>query len=72
MKLKPHAASDRAFVWTTLADFADEEAKQELLAIRLKNAEGKNLTPVRLLYDANLSWISTLYEGTSLFYCSYS
>ena len=55
MKLKPHAASDRAFVWTTLADFADEEAKQELLAIRLKNAEGKNLTPVRLLYDANLS-----------------
>lgn len=40
MKLKPHAASDRAFVWTTLADFADEEPKQELMAIRLKNADG--------------------------------
>lgn len=40
MKLKPHAASERAFVWTTLADFADEEPKQELLAIRLKDAQG--------------------------------
>jgi len=39
MKLKPHAASERAFVWTTLADFADEEPKQELLAIRLKDAQ---------------------------------
>ncbi|KAF6021768.1 RANBP1 [Bugula neritina] len=40
MKLKSHASSDRAFVWTTLADFADEEPKQELFAIRFRDSDG--------------------------------
>ena len=39
MKLLPSAGSDRAWVWTVLADFADEEPKREQLAIRFKNAE---------------------------------
>ena len=39
MELRPHAGSERSFMWTTLADFADEEPKQELLAIRFRDAE---------------------------------
>ncbi|XP_056448030.1 ran-specific GTPase-activating protein-like isoform X2 [Gadus chalcogrammus] len=39
MELKPNAGSDRAWVWNTLADFADESPKPELLAIRFLNAE---------------------------------
>ncbi|NXI36247.1 RANG protein, partial [Galbula dea] len=39
MELKPIAASERAWVWNTHADFADETPKAELLAIRFLNAE---------------------------------
>lgn len=39
MDLKPNAGSDRAWVWNTLADYADECPKAELLAIRFLNAE---------------------------------
>jgi len=39
MELKPNCGSDRAWVWSVAADFADEEPKQELLAIRFANAE---------------------------------
>uniref|UniRef100_A0A8C7XE19 Ran-specific GTPase-activating protein n=1 Tax=Oryzias sinensis TaxID=183150 RepID=A0A8C7XE19_9TELE len=39
MELKPNAGSDRAWVWNTLADYADECPKPELLAIRFLNAE---------------------------------
>lgn len=42
MKLVPSAGSDRAWVWTTLADFSDEEPKREQLAIRFRNAESEN------------------------------
>lgn len=41
MELKPNAGSDRAWVWNTHADFADESPKPELLAIRFLNAESK-------------------------------
>lgn len=41
MELKPNCGSDKAWVWSTPADFADEEAKAELLAIRFKTAEGE-------------------------------
>ena len=43
MDLVPSAGSDRAWVYTVNADFADEEAKVEQLAIRFKNAESKFL-----------------------------
>jgi len=39
MDLKSNCGSDRAWVWQTNADFADEEAKEEVLAIRFANAE---------------------------------
>ncbi|TWW60760.1 ran-specific GTPase-activating protein [Takifugu flavidus] len=39
MELKPNAGSDRAWVWNTLADYADECPKAEFLAIRFLNAE---------------------------------
>lgn len=39
MELKPNCGSDRAWVWTTQADFSDDESKGELLAIRFANSE---------------------------------
>jgi Ran-binding protein 1 len=39
LELKTNCGSDRAWVWSTPADFADEEPKPELLAIRFANAE---------------------------------
>ncbi|KAK7878968.1 hypothetical protein WMY93_030821 [Mugilogobius chulae] len=39
MELKPNAGSDRAWVWNTLADYADECPKAENLAIRFLNSE---------------------------------
>ena len=39
MELKPNCNSERAFVWSTFADYADEESKVELLAIRFANPE---------------------------------
>lgn len=43
MELKPNCGSDRAWVWSVLADFADEQLKPELLAIRFANAENATL-----------------------------
>lgn len=43
MELKPNCGSDRAWVWSVLADFADETLKPELLAIRFANAESKTV-----------------------------
>ncbi|XP_017879360.1 ran-specific GTPase-activating protein-like [Ceratina calcarata] len=39
MELKPNCGSDKAWVWSVLADYADEQLKPELLAIRFANAE---------------------------------
>lgn len=39
MVLKPNCGSDKVWVWSTPADFSDEEVKAELLAIRFGNAE---------------------------------
>ncbi|KAK0167289.1 hypothetical protein PV327_004707 [Microctonus hyperodae] len=43
MELKPNCGSDRAWVWSVLADYADEQLKPELLAIRFANAENASL-----------------------------
>ena len=43
MELNPNCGSDRAWVWSALADFADEQPKPQLLAIRFANAESKYL-----------------------------
>jgi len=42
MELNPNVGSDRSWVWNVAADFADGEAKQELLAIRFANSENSN------------------------------
>lgn len=39
MELKPNCDSDRAWIWSVPADFADETPKPELLAVRFSNAE---------------------------------
>jgi len=38
-KLNENASSDRSWVWTCPADFADEEPKEEVFAIRFANTE---------------------------------
>lgn len=43
MELKPNCGSDRAWVWSVLADYADEQLKAELFAIRFANAENASL-----------------------------
>ena len=42
MALLPNAGSDKAWVWTVQADYADEQPKVEQLAIKFKNAESKS------------------------------
>ena len=42
MKLNPNVGSDRSWVWSVVADFAEEEARQETLAIRFGNSENAN------------------------------
>ncbi|EDO41916.1 predicted protein [Nematostella vectensis] len=42
MELKVNCGSDRAWVWSVKADFADEEVKPETLAIKFANAENAN------------------------------
>ncbi|XP_073983648.1 ran-specific GTPase-activating protein-like [Rhodnius prolixus] len=39
MKLNPSYGSDRAWVWTTMADVSDNEPKVEILAIKFMNAD---------------------------------
>lgn len=39
MELTPNVGSDRSWVWSVVADFADGEPKPELLAIRFANSE---------------------------------
>ena len=39
MELKPFPNSDRAWLWTTLADFSEEEAAAETLGVRFRTRE---------------------------------
>ncbi|KAL1140577.1 hypothetical protein AAG570_000507 [Ranatra chinensis] len=41
MEMKPNCGSDRAWVWKTLADFADGDIHAEVLAIKFINSESK-------------------------------
>jgi len=43
MELKPSIGSDKAFVYTVAADFADEQIKTECLAIKFGSVETANL-----------------------------
>ena len=46
MELKPNCGSDRAWVWSTPVDFADEEPKKELFAIKFANSDRKSLLKI--------------------------
>ena len=39
MKLQPNAGSDRCWVWSTLADFSEQECKAEQLAVKFKSED---------------------------------
>jgi hypothetical protein len=43
MELKPNCGSDRAWVYSVPADYADEEIRPELLAIKFANSESMSL-----------------------------
>ncbi|XP_077378327.1 ran-specific GTPase-activating protein [Festucalex cinctus] len=60
MELKPNAGSDRAWVWNTLADYADEEPKPELLALRFLNAE--NAQKFKVKFDECKDVVKTKLE----------
>lgn len=62
MELKPNAGSDRAWVWNTLADYADECPKPELLAIRFLNAE--NAQKFKVKFDECKEEVRKNLEGT--------
>jgi len=62
MELKPNAGSDRAWVWNTLADYADECPKPELLAIRFLNAE--NAQKFKVKFDECKEEVRKTQEGT--------
>lgn len=62
MELKPNAGSDRAWVWNTLADYADECPKPELLAIRFLNAE--NAQKFKVKFDESKEAVRKNLEGT--------
>ncbi|XP_056138737.1 ran-specific GTPase-activating protein [Lampris incognitus] len=62
MELKPNAGSDRAWVWNTLADFADERPKPELLAIRFLNAE--NAQKFKVKFEECKEEVRKSQEGT--------
>lgn len=49
MDLKPNTGSNRAWVWNTLADYAKDRPKVELLAIRFINAE--NAQKFKVTFD---------------------
>jgi Ran-binding protein 1 len=57
LDLKPNCGSDRAWVWSTPADYADEESKQELLAIRFGTAE--NAQKFREIFEEAKALMST-------------
>ncbi len=42
MRLEENVGSDRSWVWTCPADFADEEPRPEVFAIRFANSESES------------------------------
>ena len=41
MEIKPHCSSNKAFVWNSPADFADEEPSPETLAVKFGSPESE-------------------------------
>jgi hypothetical protein len=50
MELKPNCGSDRAWVYSVPADYADEEIRPELLAIRFANPESMSACNIQIYF----------------------
>lgn len=50
MELKPNCGSDRAWVWSVIADYTNETAQPELLAIKFANAESNSILSIQLKF----------------------
>lgn len=46
MDLKDSVTNDKAFIYTVMADFADEEAKSECLAVKFATHDSKSIPPL--------------------------
>lgn len=66
MELKPNCGSDRAWVWSVLADYADEQLKPELLAIRFANAESKFLSTIIHLFMSTCVYILSIMNSNDM------
>ena len=63
MQLKPNCDSDRAWVWSVPADFADETPKSELLAVRFANSESEyclNAWALPVFHFANVCLLANM------------
>lgn len=49
MELKPNCGSDRAWVYSVPADYADEEIRPELLAIKFANPESMSDLNIQII-----------------------
>ncbi|KAI8740009.1 ran-specific GTPase-activating protein-like [Biomphalaria glabrata] len=64
MELKPNCDSDRAWVWSTTSDFADEEMKEEVLAIRFAKAESAQ--KFKSVFDESAEEMKTAMKNKTL------
>ncbi|KAJ8956079.1 hypothetical protein NQ318_016531 [Aromia moschata] len=62
MELKPSVGSEKAFVYTVLADFADEKPKTECLAMPIYSKQ--NLRKRRRLWQQNANYITVREKRT--------
>lgn len=63
MEIKPHASSDKAFVWSTPSDFADGESKAETLCIKFGKPE--SATEFRKKFEECAESMKNLKVGVS-------
>uniref|UniRef100_A0A8C4QJ61 RanBD1 domain-containing protein n=1 Tax=Eptatretus burgeri TaxID=7764 RepID=A0A8C4QJ61_EPTBU len=70
MVLRSNVGSDRAWVWSTPADFADNEAHPETLAARFLNAESRYLRCFGGLPIVTRGHVLGTYDVLSLFHLS--
>ncbi|KAI8849081.1 RanBP1 domain-containing protein [Chytridium lagenaria] len=65
INLQPNIGSDRSWVWTVGADFAEGESRAELLAVRFANSENAELFKKELIAAQKLNKEIEDKEGTS-------
>ncbi|KAL3270695.1 hypothetical protein HHI36_021223 [Cryptolaemus montrouzieri] len=64
MELMPKSGTDRAFVYSVVADFADEQPKSEMLAVKFGTVENANLFKQKFEEAREIvKTLCTLYNG---------